>query len=285
MLKKQVAIACLLLSPAAIAQQAASPESPRLEAVRFSLPLASSSSADEPSNADGVIRPTSSPRPVIQLQRTRPFHSLALGVTASTLGAGLELATPLSRSFNLRSGLNYFSFDYGFTVDGLRYNSRLHLKSIASTVDWFPWHHGFHISPGVLYAKNSMAAATYVGPGQRFTLGDQDFIDSVNDPVSGTASLIFPHQVAPLLTIGFGNLLPRSGRHISVPFEIGAAYTGSPHVDVNLNGTACTTDGCFTFASNQDAQNSLHQEVHDINEDLKRIPVFPVLSLGFAYKF
>ena len=280
----------LLCSFAMAQQRSVNFTSPVLGPVRYAtsnLAAGSSSSSLVPelSSANGLIRTIPVPSAVSELPSTRPFRSLAIGLTANTLGAGIEVATPLSRSFNLRSGFNIFSFSYPFSVDGLNYNSHLRLNSSTSTIDWFPGHRAFHISPGILYSRNSLGAIASVGPGQSFQLGDQAFVNSVNDPVAGTATVVFPHKIAPMLMIGFGNILPRSGRHFSVPFEIGAAYTGAPKIDVNLNGTACTTDGCVSFATNPDAQASLRQEVSSINETLKRIPVYPIVSLGVAYHF
>ena len=278
----------LLLGSLAMAQKPAVVNAAGLEPVQFSagnLEPSSSSSVPESSGAEGFVRTIPIPQPVSELPSMRPFHSIAVGFTANTLGAGVELATPLSRSLNLRSGINFLPFNDLFTVDGLNYNAKLHLQSSTSTIDWFPGRHSFHISPGILYSRNSLSAITSVGPGQSFTLGDQSFVNSVNDPVAGNAAVVFPHQIAPMLTVGFGNIIPRSGRHFSVPFEIGAAYTGAPQIHVNLNGTACTTDGCVSFATNAEAQASLKQEVSDINETLKRIPVYPIVSLGFAYHF
>ncbi len=56
-------------------------------------------------------------------------------------------------------------------------------------------------------------------------------------------------------------------------------------MNVTLNGTACTNEGCFTFASNPDAQSSLQQEIQKINADLKKVPIYPILSIGFGYRF
>jgi hypothetical protein len=35
--------------------------------------------------------------------------------------------------------------------------------------------------------------------------------------------------------MGFGNLIPRTGKHLSIPFEFGAAFMGTPRVNVQLN--------------------------------------------------
>jgi hypothetical protein len=80
-------------------------------------------------------------------------------------------------------------------------------------------------------------------------------------------------------------MIPRRLRRISFPIEIGVAYTGAPTINVALNGTACTTSGCVNFAGNTQAQTFLKQEVHTLNEDLKKYPVFPIVSVGFAYRF
>jgi hypothetical protein len=216
----------------------------------------------------------------------RPFSRLAIGFKADTLGSGVEAATPLSRSFNLRGGVNLFSFGYFFNIDGVDYDSQMHLRSGQATLDWFPRHGGFHISPGVLYFKSSLAAISSVQPGRYFELGDQGFINSVDDPVSGNASVVFPRKFAPMLTIGFGNIIPRSGRHLSFPVEFGAAYTGAAHINVTLDGTACViAKGCFSFMANPDAQQGLKQEIYKLNEDLKRYPVYPIASMGVAYRF
>jgi hypothetical protein len=284
-----VSVALLCSVAMAQPQQLAGFTSPKLEPVDFNadslLVSSSSSSVPEFSNPAALTRSVPVSPAVAEGPSTRPFRALSIGFTANTLGAGFELATPLSRSLNLRSGINLFSFTYPFNVDNVNYNSNFRLRSSTSTIDWFPGHRSFHISPGILYSRNALNAIVSVGPGQTFELGDQSFINSVNDPVGGAATVVFPHQIAPMLMIGFGNIIPRTGRHFSIPFEIGAAYTGSPRIDVNLNGTACTTDGCVNFASNAEAQASLKQEISDINEDLKRIPVYPIVSLGFAYRF
>jgi hypothetical protein len=213
-----------------------------------------------------------------------PFKTYAVGFTADTLGTGIEIATPLAGSFNLRSSFNFFAFNDPFSIDGVNYNARIHLQSSQTTLDWF-FGKNLHISPGILYTNNAMSGSAFVGPGKTFVLGTQTYTNSVDDPVTGTSGVIFPHKFAPLLLIGWGNILPRSGKRLTFPFEIGAAYTGASVIDVGLNGTACTRQGCYSFASSQKIQNDLKQEIYTLNEDLKRYPVFPIASIGVAYHF
>ena len=246
------------------------------------VPEVAPSTADSP--AEGAyVRPVPTQRAPTIAPELRPFRSYAVGFRASTLGMGIELATPLAGRINLRSSFNFFAFDDPFSIDGVNYAARLHLQSSQTTLDWFIGR--FHISPGVLYVKNSMSAPSFVGPGQTFVLGTQTFLNSVDDPVSGSSSVIFPRTFAPMLLLGYGNLLPRSGEHLSLPVEVGVAYTGAAKINVALNGTACVTNGCVNFSQNADAQKFLKQEIQILNEDLKHYPVFPIVSLGLAYRF
>jgi hypothetical protein len=215
----------------------------------------------------------------------RPFSKVALGFKASTLGTGLELATPLLRSINLRIGANIFAFGYAFSIDGVDYNSDLHFRSAQASMDWFPTHGSFHISPGILYGRNSLSALANVPPGQNFVLGDQPLINSIDDPMGGTASAVFPHNFAPTLMVGFGNMIPRTGSHFSFPVEVGVAFTGQPQIDLKLSGTACTTDGCFESSTDPTTQANLQKEIVKLNNDVRWFPAYPIVSAGFAYRF
>jgi len=238
----------------------------------------------EPAGGSGYVRPVPTIPAPRMLPDLKPFRTFAFGFKADTLGLGFEIATPLALRINLRSSINFFAFNDAFSIDGVNYDARLHLKSSETVLDLFLGH-GLHVSPGILYVKNTMSAPAYVGPGQTFVLGSQTFLNSIDDPVSGTSSVVYSRTFAPMLLIGYGNIIPRSGRHISVPFEFGVAYTGPPRINVALNGTACTTDGCVSFTQNAPAQSFVKQEVYNLNEDLKRFPVFPIVSLGLAYRF
>ncbi len=217
--------------------------------------------------------------------KVHPFSKVAIGIEVSTLGAGVEIATPLSRSLNLRATGNFVDFNYAFSIDGIDYSTRVNFRSGQIAIDWFPFHGSFHISPGLLYYKNNLSGDAHVPAAKTFTLGDVTYINSVDDPVSGTATINFDRHIAPALTIGFSNIIPRNGKHFSVPFEIGAAYTGPAVMDVKIAGTACTVQGCFNAATDADTQTNLRNEIRDINEEAKKYPIFPIISIGLAYRF
>ncbi|HEY6374881.1 MAG TPA: hypothetical protein VIX90_05085 [Edaphobacter sp.] len=215
----------------------------------------------------------------------RPFTTLAIALNVGTLGGGVELTTPLSPTFNLRVGADAVSLRYPYSLDGLDYATHLHLRSARVNLDWFRHRGNFHISPGLFYANNSGTAVASVPPGKQFELGDQPLINTVDDPIGGTSSIVYPRRFAPMLTAGFGNVIPRDGRHFTMPIEFGVAFTGQPHMDVHLNGTACTNQGCFDIAIDPASQQNLTAEIHKLNGNLKKLTVYPILTVGVAYRF
>ena len=248
--------------------------------------------AAEPSASEAVGGSTLPPRPIKRKRRSNQdstrvhaFSSFGVGFKVDTLGGGIEFATPLSRSFNLRTGGNFLRFGYGLNLDGVNYASKLHFQSERASIDWFPFHGGLHLSPGVLYFKNSVSSILSAPPGQQFQLGDSTFMNSIDDPVTGTASIGYAGRFAPTFTVGFGNILPRKHKHFTIPIEVGAGYMGAARMNIKLAGTACTSQGCFNMATDPSSQASINQEAALINEQLKKYQVYPIVSMGFAYKF
>jgi len=217
-------------------------------------------------------------------QRVRPFSKLAISTKSSTLGDGGQFATPLMRSLNLRAGAGFVDFGAAATIDGARYEGQIHLKDGMFSVDWFPFNLGFHISPGVVIFKSALSASVYVPGGNSFDLGNNTFTSSPTDPVTGSASILFSHSIMPALTIGFGNMIAKAGKHWSVPLEVGAAYTGHYTAQLNLVGSACINVGCMSTGS-AIVQQSLVQEQDSLNEPMKHYQLFPIFSSGVSYRF
>jgi hypothetical protein len=222
---------------------------------------------------------------------TRPmaFSTVAVGAKVGILGIGFEAATPLSMHLNLRAGASFFSYTDHLTSDGIAYNANLQLRSSEASLDYFPWAKGFHISPGaLLYNGNRISGNANVPGGQTFTLNDTTYTSSVSDPVKGTGGVTF-NKAAPKLTVGWGNLIPRSGRHFSVPFEVGFAYVGDPKVALNLNGTACYTSQGVPYCADVATDPTIHANVvaqqQKLANDVAPARFFPILSTGFAYRF
>ena len=209
---------------------------------------------------------------------------LGVGVKMSSLGAGIEAATAVTRRSNLRVGFNIFSYGTDLTKDGIHYDGDLSLRSVQVLYDQYligP----LHVSPGLLlYNGNQLSGSASVPGGQSFSLGGTGFVSSAADPVHGTGYLNLG-TTSPMVLIGVGNLLPRSRRHFAVNLEAGVIFQRAPQAKLTLNGSACIGGICQPAASNPLVENRIQAEQDKINRDLDLLRFYPVISVGFGYKF
>jgi hypothetical protein len=251
-------------------------------------PVSSASSSSSAAGDAAAIISTQPPAQPIANEEIRlfPFSRVAIGSKMGTTGWGGQIATPIVRRINLRGGFDIFNLGYGLTSDGTNYYASAHLKSGTIQADIYPFAHGsFHVSPGVMIFRNSLTASLSVPAGGSFSVGDTDYTSDPSDPVSGTGLIQFGRTYMPLFTIGFGNMIPRrESRHLSFPFELGAAYTGQNTIAINMQGSVCNSQGCGS-ANDATFQQNVQQQQAKINEEMKKYQIYPVLTTGVAYRF
>ena len=212
---------------------------------------------------------------------------VGVAMKAGALGAGLDVAVPVSRRLNVRAGFAAMTLRTGFEDDGIDYDGRVALRTFTGHLDWFALGGSFHISPGVLVtAGDQVVASASVPAGEMFRLGDQEFMSHAMDPVSGTASAAFP-RVSPALVIGWGNIVPSGSDRWSFPLELGVVYTRSPTTSLALRGTACTADGgeCRDLADEPGLRAAVEQQEDRLDAELAPLRFLPIVSLGVGYRF
>jgi len=264
-----VAILLFLLAPVALHTAAAKDGSD-------SLPAATAAPAPE-----AAAEPARVPAKGSKESRVE----VGVGVKVSTLGIGGEAAVQLSHRSNVRVGFNAFSYGDNFTKDGANYKGTLSLRSLQATYDLFLIG-GLHLSPGVLvYNGNKVTANVSVPGGQTFTLSNVNYLSDAADPIGGTGKLSI-YKAAPMVLIGFGNLVARS-HHFSTTFEIGAAYQGPPRITLNLTGSACDPTGlnCRSVSADPTIQANVVSEEAKLNKSASPYKFYPVVSFGVGYKF
>lgn len=229
-----------------------------------------------------------------------PFSRMALGVGISPLGVSMEAATDINAHMNLRFTGNLFSYSTSFTTSGIPANADLNLASAGASLDVYPFHSGFRISPGVLFLnQNELTATANMPGGTSFTLNDQTYYSaSANSvtgatPLTGNGSLTLNNtKPAFTITAGWGNHIQRHG-HWSVPFEIGIATIGAPRVNMVLNGWACT-DASQLYCTNINnptnpiaiqIQQNLQTQIAKWNSDIEPLKTYPIVKVGVAYSF
>lgn len=211
---------------------------------------------------------------------------VGIGVKVSSLGVGIEAAVPVLHKVNVRAGGNFISYGHTFHQDGVNYKGSLNWRSGEASLDWFPlW--GFHVSPGVLFYNGNKITATASVPGsQTFTLNGTTYMSDPTAPITGVGSVGFT-KFDPKLTFGFGNLIPRSGRHWSLLGEFGVAYQGSPKALLAFQGNACDQGGsnCQSAATNPAVVANVAAEQNKLNHDMSFFKFYPIVSLGFGFNF
>lgn len=219
----------------------------------------------------------------------RPLSRIGLDAHAGVGGIGFDVATPLSSKFNIRAGADFFTYATTEQDQGANIALNLRMRAGHASLDWFPGR-GFRLSPMVQFANNNRVQATaLIPPGNDITLNGQDYISSPADPLHGSGSIDF-RKTSPGLTVGFGNVIPRSGHHLSFPVEAGFYYVGQPGLKVSFRGSACDPTqppaiGCEPIDRDPGFQQNLAAFVARNNHNLSYVSYFPVFSLGVGYSF
>ena len=210
------------------------------------------------------------------------------GVKVSTLGVGAEVAARVLWRANLRAGFNVLGYSRTFNKDGISYDGHLAFRTVEGHFDFFPWAENFHIGPGVIgYIGDPIKARATMTANQSFTLGGVTYYSDPASPTSANGKIDF-NQIAPVVTLGWGNLVPRrKSKRFSVPFEMGVAFQGSPKATLGLTGNVCTSPGvnCVNAATDPNVQSNVVAEQNKLNNSMSFFKVYPIISVGFGYKF
>ncbi len=261
-----------------------------MSAADSSLTLRSGSSTEDVNAAakgSGFISPV---RPTQEPKSFRPFSRIGVAWRSGIGGAGFDVATPLSRRFNARTGFDYFGYALSFKEEGADVNAALRMRSGHASLDWFPFNGRFKISPLMVFANNNRIRATALIPaGSTLSMNGQDYVSSASDPMHGSGSVTF-RKVSPGLAVGLGNMIPRRNGHISFPVEAGFYHVAQPKLKVDFSGSACDPNyppsvGCQSVTQDPGFQKDLAAFIARNNHNLSYASFFPIFSAGFGYSF
>jgi hypothetical protein len=221
-----------------------------------------------------------------------PFSRVAVGGGMSLMGLNMQVAVNANRFMNLRATGNYLNYSINnIDENGFNITGKLNFATAGASVDIYPFpNHGFRLSPGALfYNQNNVTANMNVTGGTKLTLNDVTYYASTSSPITGVGSAgLNSTNPAFMMTTGWGNVFSHRGGHWSAPFEIGAAMTGAPTVNMALTGgQACDQNGlnCVNAATDPTMQANLQAQLTKVRKDVSPYGFYPIINFGVAYNF
>jgi hypothetical protein len=201
-------------------------------------------------------------------------HGADVGVAFrfGTPGFGLEVSKWLVNHLGARVGVNFFSktlSDHKQT--DITFDATIKLQAVTALLDLYPSSRGaFHLTAGLM--TNPVKATGDGKPtGGTFEINHHTYQSSEVGTLTGTGKF---SGALPYLGLGFGTAA-RGGR-IAFLFDLGVAF-GKPKISLNsVGGTKSNDPGL---------QSDLDAQIASTQDDLNKIPGYPVLSFGLMVKF
>lgn len=214
-----------------------------------------------------------------------------IGVKVGTLGVGIQGAVAVANRVNVRGGFNVFSISRSLDQSGAAVDASVKLQSVEANLDLLIGG-GFRFSPGVLlYNNNHLDLAITAPTTGSFSIGGQNYTSLASDPVRANGTMTF-NKFSPMLAIGFGQLVPRSGRHFSVAFDLGVVFEDAPTVGLTYGGTGCLVDprltpaqACKPINTQPNISTAIADEQSKFSDAVNILKYYPIASIGFGWRF
>ncbi len=204
----------------------------------------------------------------------------AISPKLSTLGLGVEYKHPITENIAVSAGLYGANYSRNDTTNKVKYDAKLKLRHFSLLGNYYPWDNGFHFAGGLVFNGTKVEAdaeATQTAglAGKKFTFNGRDYTVGADIGSSVSAKADF-RKVAPYLGIGWDNG-NKSGAGFSVAASAGVMFSGKPKLTYNYD--------CKNAALCSQLEQDIQKEKDDLQKDLNKLKIYPVLSLGIMYNF
>lgn len=195
-------------------------------------------------------------------------HNLWLGVKAGTLGLGVEGAWRPIPWLDLRLGANQFTYDDRGSQAGINYDAELSLDNFYGTANFrFPLS-PMRFSAGAYSNGNELNMVSREATA--FNIGGTIYPADAVGTLTSTTDF---DSMSPYVGVGFDfDVFDKVG----LSLDLGVLWQGDPNVSLESDGLLAT-DPLF-----MEALETERQQIESEFEDYK---AWPVISLGFNYKF
>ena len=199
----------------------------------------------------------------------RPTLNLGWYGVAGTGGLGIGVSRPVSSAWGLRGEVAEASVTRAYTENDVRYRGEVQLRGSGLFADYRPFHGSFRLVLGAVVGRTGGELLAEPANGT-VTLDGQTFNATGN---SLTASIRYPSSM-PYVGLGWGH--GRSSRTgWTFGLDLGVAV-GKPKVRLTGDGDLLSQAG---------AAEALAAEQRQVQQELDRIGVLPVLKFSIGYQF
>ena len=196
---------------------------------------------------------------------------IVAGVTAGTLGIGPEVGVRLSDHIGIRGSATFLGFGADFDSDDITYRGDLKLKSFGAMVDVHPFGGSFRVSGGARINRNRVEVRATPSADGTVSVGGEEYTAAQVGVLSGGADV---KKFAPALTLGWAGS-NRKGFFFGT--ELGVLFQGEARLrEFRASGTA---------ANDPDFRASLEAERRDLQDDIDKVKVYPILQLMIGWRF
>ena len=215
-----------------------------------------------------------------------------LGLRLGTGGIAVDYTLPLSPSVDLRGAANFGSYSRTETYDDIEYDGTIEFSGVSLIADWRPFHGGFRLSAGA-YSSAPEVGIRGGDPDnlRTYSIGDRDYNGRIS--LDGNVDL---GGFAPYVGVGWGGSSAQRGFGMSL--DAGVLFASKPDIRLDVRGPACDATlepGCdpndpdnfneFETSEDPDFQAEKEKEIQRIEADVEDLDIYPVISIGFHYRF
>lgn len=186
------------------------------------------------------------------------------GVAAKvgSLGYGAELGYRFNDYLGVRVGLNTGSYEFDQEDAGINYKYKFDFDSIPVLADWHVFGGTFRLTAGLVSNKNKMTGTAS---------GSVDIGNATYSDTTVTVDVGF-EKSSTYFGLGWGGV-PSAGRGLGLAFDLGVVRHGTPTAKLSASGPAPINPA------------DLAQEEQQINDEIKDMKYWPVVSLTLGYTF
>lgn len=196
----------------------------------------------------------------------------AISADGGTLGLGGSLWLTLNESFTLAAGYNGFSYDQDVSTSDVNFDGKLRLSNVPVLLNWHPFKGTFRLAAGVVFSDNKVEVTGRPNANTTFTINGVNYTAQQVGSLTGTGK--YENSTAPYAGLGWSKS-PKS-KGFGAFADFGVMFAGSPKVSLKASGP---------ISSDPTFQANLARENQKANDEIAFANVYPVIRVGFLYRF